>query len=82
MKLEVYKTISGSLRIAETYGLSDEVYRRFKKVGLPVYKSMSGSLNLRDSRSYTKEQILKIKKIAKGWLLWMVNYTELKAIIW
>ena len=61
MEIRAYKTISGALRIYDTYGLSEEVYKKFKKVGLPVYKGMSGSLNLRDSRSYTKEQILKIK---------------------
>jgi hypothetical protein len=65
VELEVYKTIGGNLRIRETYGLSEEVYMKLKKVGLPVYKGMSGSLNLRDSRSYTKEQILKIKKMVK-----------------
>ncbi|UUV46607.1 hypothetical protein [Bacillus phage vB_BanS-Thrax3] len=66
MKFQVYKAMSGKYRISETYGLSEEVYRKLKKVGLPVYKSMSGSLNLRDSRSYTKEQILKIKELVGG----------------
>ena len=64
MEFKVYKAVSGDLRIFEIYGLSEEVYRKFKKVGLPVYKSVGGSLNLRDDRAYTKEQILKIKKLA------------------
>lgn len=63
MEFNVYKAISGDLRISEIYGLNDKVYTRLQKLGLPVYKSMSGSLNLRDARAYTKEQILKINKI-------------------
>jgi len=65
MEIEVYKTMSGAFRIADIYGLSDDAYKKFKKIGLPVYTGMSGSQNLRDSRAYTKEQILKIKEIAK-----------------
>ena len=64
MEIKVYKAVSGDLRIFDIYGLSEEAYKKFKKVGLPVYRGMSGSLNLRDSRGYTKEQILKIKKLA------------------
>lgn len=70
MKLVVYKAMSGKYRISDTYGLSEEVYNKLKKVGLPVYKSMGGSLNLRDSRGYTKEQILKIKGLVEG-LKWI-----------
>jgi len=65
MKFQVYKAMSGKYRISDTYGLSEELYNKLKKVGLPVYKSMGGSLNLRDSRGYTKEQILRIKELIK-----------------
>lgn len=63
MKVQVYTAISGDLRIADYYGLSEKSYKRLKKAGLPVYKAMSGSLNLRDARGYTKEQIAAIKKL-------------------
>lgn len=65
MKLTVYKAMSGKYRISDTYGLSEKVYNKFKRAGLPVYRSMGGSLNLRDSRGYTKEQILKIKEMIR-----------------
>lgn len=64
MEIQVYRTVGGNLRIFEIYGLSEEAYKRFKKVGLPVYQSLSGQYNFRDDRAYTKEQILKIKKLA------------------
>lgn len=66
MKVSVYTTISGDYRIRDIYGMSEEVYKRLKRAGLPVYESMGGSLNLRDSRGYTKEQIIKIKKMIEG----------------
>ena len=64
--LKVYKAISGAYRISDTYGLSEDVYKKLKRAGLPVYTSMSGSLNLRDSRGYTREQILQIKKLIES----------------
>ncbi|PGK51870.1 hypothetical protein CN918_29195 [Priestia megaterium] len=62
-KLEVYRALSGDLRIREVYDLSEEAYRILKNNRLPVYRSMSGSLNLRDDRAYTQEQLTKIQKI-------------------